>query len=142
MNTEALGENEWLNRDISDQLVNTEANASRARSSSNWLVIGGGVASALATLVAVVPAAAGQPVVVTWKISCFIAAALSAASGLCVTFNQAKGLSAFASSCEGCAGRLKSLLVRAKSSSPNWSEITTEYRGIVSNYAREMPSRP
>jgi hypothetical protein len=109
------------------------------RTNTTFIFVGTG-ASALATLVAGITAAAGPVVgdgIDGWRLACIAAAVLSACGGLATALQQQFTIADRLAAAKACAGKLRALEVALSVSRRDPTKVAQEYEQLTAEY-REL----
>jgi MFS family permease len=122
---------------VEEDLVRVDRHAARYRRHNSIIIVGGILASTLATLLAGGMAAGGPPVAnvfAGWRIGCAIVAILAAVAAIITALSERFKVSEHLANSSACAARLGSLRFTLRSSAPDLKQSEDQYREILEKY--------
>jgi hypothetical protein len=128
---------ERLLKVVEEDLGRVDRHVLRYRRRNTVLVIGGIVASTLATMMAGGMAAGGPPVAnmfAGWRVGCTIVAVLAAIAAVITTLSERFKLAEHLANSTACSARLSSLRFTLRSSTPDLKQAEEQYRDILEKY--------
>lgn len=119
---------------VEADLTRVDQRVAKYRRQNGFLIIGGIVASAVATLLAGGMAAGGPPVADLaggWRVGCTVVAVAAAMGAVATGLTERLRISEHLANATACGARLGSLRFTLRSSAPDLTRCESEYREIL-----------